>query len=188
MTVSCLKCDRWALASHSPLAKRCWDTFRDTPTHGTQAEGSSWWALTAWKWNSLLSAGRTQCAEICMCERKCVPPSYAAWILNNIVLSLFSPFARLVLQKSLCAHISFQFFDILSRSVTYSCLLCLDDCSPFSYHIKQKAKTARKKTQFVKRRLKCRPCRGSTWSVWDQSMDWLDGLALHFFLQSVRAL
>lgn len=141
VTVSCLKCDRWAPASHSPLAKG-WDTFRDTPTHGT--EGSSWWALTAWKWNSLLSAGRTQCAEICMCERKCVPPSYAAWILNNIVLSLFSPPARLMLQKGLCAHISFQIFDIPSSSVPYSCLRCLDDCSPFSYHIKQKAKQPEK--------------------------------------------
>lgn len=33
MTVSRLKCNRWALASRSLPAQRCWGTLRDAPTH-----------------------------------------------------------------------------------------------------------------------------------------------------------
>lgn len=115
----------------------------------TQAEENSWWALAVLKLNSPHSACRTQCAEICMGEWKCVPPSYALWILNNIVFSFFSPSARLVLYKK-----------------KPLCLQCLVDCLASHNHIKQKGKIVRNHPDsFLEDRLKLRVCGGWTWSL-----------------------
>lgn len=54
-----------------------------------QQRKSSWCPLAVWKWNSLQSACRTQCAEISMCEWKCVLPSNAVWILSYVAFSFF---------------------------------------------------------------------------------------------------
>lgn len=117
VTVLCLKCDRWALASHSPLAKRCWDTFRDTPTHGNTGRGKLLMGSYCLKMKfPSVRRQDTMCWDLHVWKKVC-SPSYAAWILNNIVLSLFSPCARLVLQKkSLCTYL-FPVFSMSRRAL-----------------------------------------------------------------------
>lgn len=73
VTVSHLQCNRWVLASHSLLARGCWDTFRDTPTHAHKQRKTPDGLSLPGNEIPLTPPAEHIVLRYCMCEWKCSP-------------------------------------------------------------------------------------------------------------------